>query len=461
MENNKSSPENDSFSSKRLFLENSGLTSRQNSQASSSRSVQRGNDGHLMPPPAAPTSAPHFHSAQNVPDFIPFISPSKEGEVPMEFSPGIKRHNKDGSNTPGTPTSLFKALTTKTTPESKSAITNSSEMQPAEVFKSPGSPSSEFKAMLDAIDVQESPSGSNDDNFLRRQEKPNLRRCRSLEMRKRLFDMSNTPPNAFKPVFKRPACVDSGDQAYTKLAKRPKDLKLWGIKESSASPLVKEQCEEKSSQDKPCNPGEVLDHERIKVAVDALQSPDVIGDCSREHCLPLINGKHNDLKNISHETMAHLLNHGYQDKFNRLTVIDCRYPYEYKGGHIKGAINLYTEDDIDLFLKKEVLEAIGTKSKTHILVFHCEFSSQRGPGLLRYLRKLDRQMNIHQYPLLTFPEVYVLHLGYKEFFHNHPHLCDPSAYVPMADESYIEDLKHFRAKAKSWTAGERGGSFKR
>ena len=39
---------------------------------------------------------------------------------------------------------------------------------------------------------------------------------------------------------------------------------------------------------------------------------------------------------------------------------------------------------------------------------------------LRHLRKLDRQMNIHQYPLLTFPEVYVLHLGYKEFFRNHP-----------------------------------------
>ena len=29
------------------------------------------------------------------------------------------------------------------------------------------------------------------------------------------------------------------------------------------------------------NPAQVLDHERIKVAVDALQSPDVIGDCSR------------------------------------------------------------------------------------------------------------------------------------------------------------------------------------
>ena len=48
---------------------------------------------------------------------------------------------------------------------------------------------------------------------------------------------------------------------------------------------------------------------------------------------------------------------------------------------VKGAVNLYTEDDIDLFLKKEVLEGTGKEQRTHILVFHCEFSSQRGPGL--------------------------------------------------------------------------------
>ncbi|GFR66075.1 M-phase inducer phosphatase [Elysia marginata] len=439
-----------------------------NAEDPGSSSCQNESDDHLMPPPVAPPRNISLSLAQNFPFSTPFISPSKEGEVPMEFSPGIKRHMqkanfRDVPKSPGTPTTLFKSLTTKDSPDSKTVQqSDSSEMHPGQIFANPESPSSEFKAMLDEIDVQESSSGYNDDNFLRRQEKPNFRRSRSLDLRKRLFDLSNTPPNAFKSVYKRPAAQEEdGDQSYTKLAKRPKELKLFGIKETSTSPLVKEQKDSKDPQEKVSDQGEVLDHERIKVAVDALQSPDVIGDCSREHCLPVITGKHNDLKNISHETMAHLLNEGYKDKFQKLTVIDCRYPYEYEGGHIKGAVNIYTEDDIDLFLKKEVLEVTGNQEKTHILVFHCEFSSQRGPSLLRHLRKLDRKMNIHQYPQLTFPEIYVLHLGYKEFFHNHPHLCIPSAYIPMADESYIEDLKYFRAKAKSWTAGERSGSFKR
>ena len=168
MENIESSPQNDMYAPNRLFEQNFGVNSSQNAQASGSRFGQNRNDGHLMPPPAVPPSASHFHLAQNVPGFSPFISPSKEGEVPMEFSPVMKIHVekgilKDISRSPSTPTSLFKSLSTKTTPESKNAQACSSEMQPAEVFRSPGSPSSEFKAMLDAIDVQESPSASNDD----------------------------------------------------------------------------------------------------------------------------------------------------------------------------------------------------------------------------------------------------------------------------------------------------------
>lgn len=468
MENTESSSKND-FSPNDKSSESNSLNKCQNADDNASSSSQSKSDCHLMPPPAPPSKTIPLPSSQAILFSAAFTSPSKEVEVSMELSPGTKRHTHkanlmDIPKSPGTPTNLFKSLTTKDSPDFKGVqANNKSEMQPGEIFAKPETPSSEFKAMLDAIDVEEKHCESKDnDNFLRRQEKPIMRRCRSLEMRKKLFDVSNTPPNTFKAVNKRPAAhVDGGDQNFTRLAKRPKDLKLQGTKGSGLYPTIKEQSDTTKPQENTSDPGEDLNHERIKVAVDALQSPDVIGDCSREHCLPVITGKHNDLKNISHETMAHLLTEGYNDKFHKLTVIDCRYPYEYKGGHIKGAVNIYSEDDIDLFLKKEVLEATGKRSQKHILVFHCEFSSQRGPGLLRHLRKLDRKMNIHQYPQLTFPEIYVLHLGYKEFFRNHPHLCVPSAYVPMADESYIEDLKYFRAKAKSWTAGERSGSFKR
>lgn len=62
------------------------------------------------------------------------------------------------------------------------------------------------------------------------------------------------------------------------------------------------------------------------------------------------------------------------------TVVDCRYPYEYAGGHIAGAKNVYTKEAIldELFKSNQKAE---NKNKRHIVVFHCEFSSERGPLL--------------------------------------------------------------------------------
>lgn len=54
------------------------------------------------------------------------------------------------------------------------------------------------------------------------------------------------------------------------------------------------------------------------------------------------------------------------------------------------------------------------KPKPHVLIFHCEFSSERGPKLARSLRNHDRGVNV--YPHLHYPEIYVLKDGYKEFF---------------------------------------------
>lgn len=63
-----------------------------------------------------------------------------------------------------------------------------------------------------------------------------------------------------------------------------------------------------------------------------------------------------------------------------------RYPYEYEGGHIKGAINLYTKEQMmDELKEKKYLQQIedgqSSETKRNILIFHCEFSSERGPSL--------------------------------------------------------------------------------
>lgn len=49
-----------------------------------------------------------------------------------------------------------------------------------------------------------------------------------------------------------------------------------------------------------------------------------------------------------------------------------------------------------------------------VLVFHCEFSSERGPRMCRFVRERDRALN--DYPKLHYPELYVLKDGYKDFF---------------------------------------------
>lgn len=55
-------------------------------------------------------------------------------------------------------------------------------------------------------------------------------------------------------------------------------------------------------------------------------------------------------------------------------------------------------------------------NKRVVLIFHCEFSSERGPKMSRFLRKSDRQANKDCYPHLYYPELYLLDGGYKVYF---------------------------------------------
>jgi len=72
----------------------------------------------------------------------------------------------------------------------------------------------------------------------------------------------------------------------------------------------------------------------------------------------------------------------------------CSYPYEYDGGHIKGAKNVYTKEQIfkefvDIKQPKQDTDTgegergneTSHEGKRNILIFHCEFSSERGPNL--------------------------------------------------------------------------------
>lgn len=82
--------------------------------------------------------------------------------------------------------------------------------------------------------------------------------------------------------------------------------------------------------------------------------------------------------------MAKLVQGEFNHMVSSFKVIDCRYPYEYEGGHIRGALNLYMQDQILQVLMDSSTTGkaqINDTPKRNILVFHCEFSSERGPKL--------------------------------------------------------------------------------
>ena len=79
--------------------------------------------------------------------------------------------------------------------------------------------------------------------------------------------------------------------------------------------------------------------------------------------------------------MADLLNGKYENQISKFMVFDARYPYEYHGGHIANAENVYEKESLFDKLFNQSLVSQTTDSKPVVLIFHCEFSSERGPRL--------------------------------------------------------------------------------
>lgn len=119
-------------------------------------------------------------------------------------------------------------------------------------------------------------------------------------------------------------------------------------------------------------------------------------------------------------------------------IIDCRFAFEYDGGHIKGAENVYDPRLLErLFLENPEL----TGDRAPVLFFHCEFSQNRGPKMMRHLRNIDRDLNVERYPALFYPHIFLVEKGYKSVYHTVPDVCVPCMYQTMHDEHYCEQAK--------------------
>ena len=152
--------------------------------------------------------------------------------------------------------------------------------------------------------------------------------------------------------------------------------------------------------------------------------------------LPMVqNLKHDGINTVSCATVRDIIQGRFKSQFRKVFILDCRFDYEYQGGHIEGAI--HANDPavlVEKFFKHREEGPVA-------FIFHCEFSSKRGPSQLKLMRELDRKANQDSYPRLFYPELYLMENGYCEFFSMFSEHCNPQIYIRMDDENFRDRLK--------------------
>ena len=174
--------------------------------------------------------------------------------------------------------------------------------------------------------------------------------------------------------------------------------------------------------------------------------------------LPHFKSGNDAIKRICADTLSNLIEGKYAHLIDEFLVVDCRFHYEYQGGHIVNAVNMNSVLEVEKFL---LSSSFAQSCKKKAVIFHCEFSSYRAPRMALHVRKNDRLVNANAYQNLLFPEMYILEGGYKAFYAKAPLHCSPQCYIQMEHEMYKKDSvrllnefkNEFSGKKKSKTIG--------
>ena len=159
------------------------------------------------------------------------------------------------------------------------------------------------------------------------------------------------------------------------------------------------------------------------------------------------------LPRITKETMIDVLDGKYNSSYDKRVVVDCRFEYEYQGGHIDGAVNFNDKE----LLANHLFDLEPTSRA--LLIFHCEYSAHRAPLMAKYIRNKDRTVNSERYPLLSYPEAYILDGGYSSFFKDHQCRCYPQNYVEMDAKEHANACEKGMGKVKQRTKLVRAQTF--
>jgi hypothetical protein len=169
--------------------------------------------------------------------------------------------------------------------------------------------------------------------------------------------------------------------------------------------------------------------------------------------LPCIRGKLPEFNTLSGETVCKLID-GVFDSIDNFIIVDCRYQYEFDGGHIRGAVNIWDETN----LKNYFFSTPPAPNKTTVVIFHCEFSSKRGPDAYKKVRGWDRRINWERNGGLNllYPELYLLEGGYATFYEKYQGYCN-GEYTRMNDKCIPTETKQRATKLHKLT--KRSNSF--
>lgn len=159
-----------------------------------------------------------------------------------------------------------------------------------------------------------------------------------------------------------------------------------------------------------------------------------------------------NLPRIDKSILLDLMDGKYNDQFENIVIIDCRFEYEYEGGHINGAVNFNDKEHL-------AAELFSTPKERTAVILHCEYSVHRAPIMARHIRNRDRIFNVDQYPRLTYPDLYILEGGYSAFFAEHRSLCFPQNYVAMNAKEHEFDCERGLGKVKQRTKLDRAHTF--
>lgn len=203
------------------------------------------------------------------------------------------------------------------------------------------------------------------------------------------------------------------------------------------------------------HPGDVMNakQEQDSYQSSGLQSVMDVDDAPSLKLPHFTTTEPESLPRITRETLVQVLDGAFDHVYDNKFIIDCRFEYEYNGGHIEGALNFCDKEK----LAERLFES--PSSANTLLVLHCEYSAHRAPLMAKFVRSQDRKENAHQYPLLSFPEVYILDGGYSSFYHAHATRCFPQNYLRMDAKEHEQSCERGLNKLKQRAKLSRAQTF--